>query len=99
MVGECLKWLRMTGATAEPWFYRSHGGLEVDLLLTTPTGIWGIEVKSATAVQTLQVTPLRRLAAEFGAAWRGGIVAYLGDRIERLDANLWAVPVNRLLTG
>jgi predicted AAA+ superfamily ATPase len=99
VVGECLKWLRMTGATAEPWFYRTHGGLEIDLLLTTPAGIWGIEVKTAAAIKAIQGTSLRRVAAEFGAAWRGGIVAYLGERIERLDANLWAVPVSRLLTG
>lgn len=99
VVGECLKWLRTSGAPAEPYFYRSHGGLEVDLLLTTASGVLGIEIKSATHVSALQVTPLRRLAAEFGAAWRGGIIAYLGEQIERIDANLWAVPVGRLLAG
>ena len=52
-----------------------------------------------TLQEWLRSEKLRHLAAEFAAAWRGGIVAYLGERIERLDANLWAVPVSRLLTG
>ncbi len=99
VIGECIKWLRTTGATAEASFYRTHGGLEVDLLLNTPTGVWGIEVKTATSPKALTVTPLRRLAGVLGDAWRGGIVAYRGERIERLDTNLWAVPVNRLLTA
>jgi hypothetical protein len=41
----------------------------------------------------------RRLAETFGKAWRGGIEAYLGERLARIDANLWAVLVSRLLAG
>lgn len=98
VVSECLKWLRTTGAQADCWFYRTHGGLEVDLLLTTTSGIWGIEVKSSPEVRLSQATALRRLAAEFGERWRGGLVAYPGERLERLDPNLWAMPITRLLS-
>ena len=98
VVGEAVKWIKTTGSTAEAWFYRTHGGLEVDLLITTGQGIWGIEVKSSPQVKPTQSSSLQRLAQEFGPAWRGGIVAYLGRRIERLAENLWAVPVDRLFS-
>ncbi len=98
VVGECFKWLRTTGVQADCWFYRTHSGLEVDLLLTTTSGIWGIEVKSSPEVRLSQATALRRLAAEFGARWRGGLVAYPGERLERLDTNLWAMPIPRLFS-
>jgi predicted AAA+ superfamily ATPase len=99
VVGEAVKWLKTSGSTAEAWFYRTHGGLEVDLLLTTSQGVWGIEVKSSAQVKATQTTSLQRLAQEFGPQWRGGIVAYMGTQVERLAQNLWAVPVQRLFSA
>jgi len=96
VIGEAVKWLKTTGSTAEAWFYRTHDGLEVDLLITTGRGVWGIEVKSSPQVKETQGRSLQRLAHEFGDQWCGGIVTYLGTRIERLAENLWAVPVQRL---
>lgn len=98
VVGEAIKWIKTTGSTAEAWFYRTHGGLEVDLLLTTSQGIWGIEIKSSPQVKLAQASSLRRLAQEFGNRWRGGIVAYIGTQIVQLAENLWAAPVQRLFS-
>lgn len=98
VVGEASKWMKTSGTTAEAWFYRTHGGLEVDLLLTTSQGVWGIEVKSSPQVKARQGNALRRLAGEFTDRWRGGIVVYPGAQIERLEENLWAVPVQRLFS-
>ena len=80
------------------WFYRTHGGLEVDLLLSTPAGLWGIEIKMSPRVSQSQTRSLRQLARDLQQEWRGGVVAYLGEQLQRLDENLWAVPVNRLLS-
>lgn len=98
VVGEAIKWIKTTGSTAEAWFYRTHGGLEVDLLITTNRGVWGIEVKASPRVKSTQATSLQRLAQEFGEQWRGGIVAYIGAQIEQLGPALWAVPVQRLFS-
>jgi len=98
VVGEAIKWLKTTGSTAEAWFYRTHGGLEVDLLITTTAGVWGIEVKSSPQVKSSHGSSLQRLAEEFGNQWRGGIVTYPGTRLERLAPNLWAIPVQRLFS-
>jgi hypothetical protein len=96
VVGEAWKWLKTTGQTAELGFYRTHGGLEVDLMIATPNGLWGIEIKTARRLGHSEISSLRRLAGQFGAEWRGGLVAYQGNLLERLDQNLWAIPVARL---
>ncbi|HRW11442.1 MAG TPA: ATP-binding protein [Caldilineaceae bacterium] len=98
VVGEAIKWIKTTGSTAEAWFYRTHGGLEVDLLITTARGVWGIEVKASPQVKLAQANSLQRLAQEFGDQWRGGIVTYMGTKIEQLAPALWAVPVQRLFS-
>lgn len=97
VVGECYKWIKTMRPETDIWYYRTHGGLEVDILVTTPAGTWGLEVKSSRQASSSQAASLRRLAESMGESWRGGLVVYLGERIERLDANLWAVPVGRLL--
>lgn len=99
VVAEALKWIKTSGSSAEAWFYRTHGGLEVDLLITTGQGVWGIEVKSSPQAKATQGSSLRRVAQEFGNQWRGGIVTYLGTKIEQLAPNLWAVPVQRLFSS
>lgn len=99
VVAEAVKWIKTTGSSAEAWFYRTHGGLEVDLLITTGQGVWGIEVKSSPQVKATQGSSLQRVAQEFGDQWRGGIVTHLGTQIEQLATNLWAVPVQRLFSA
>ena len=81
------------------WFYRTHGGLEVDILLTTSDGIWGIEVKSSRTAKPAHASSLRRVATQLGSEWRGGIVAYMGNQIIQLSENIWAVPISRLFSA
>ncbi len=98
VVGECYKWVKTMRPASKIWFYRSHGGLEVDLLLSTPEGLWGIEIKTSRRASLSQANSLRRLANSLNENWRGGIIVYLGEQLLRLGDNLWAVPVGRLLS-
>lgn len=99
VVGECKKWIQTTGSRSELWFYRSHSGLEVDLLITTPAGMWGIEIKSSSKVKRSQASSLRRVASQLNVPWQGGIVAYMGNQIQQMDDNIWAVPIARLFSA
>ncbi len=99
VVTEIHKWIKTQERDAELAFYRTRSGLEVDLLLTTPDGIWGIEIKSARRLGRADWRGLRQVGQALGARWRGGIVAYTGATIEQLEPNLWAVPVERLLVS
>lgn len=96
VVSEAWKWINTTGREAELAYYRTHGGLEVDLIIRTPHGLWGIEVKSARRVGRADGGGLRRLAQQFAGEWRGGLIVYQGQTLEPIDQNLWAIPAARL---
>jgi hypothetical protein len=100
VVAEIYKWLRTAGEESLLYFYRTRSGLEVDLLVQTAHGIWGIEIKSSRELSTKDFRSLRDVAAALGSKWLGGIVVSRGSQIEQLDAanKIWNVPVHRLLT-
>lgn len=99
VIGEIYKWIRTLGEEAELYFYRTRSGLEVDLLLQTPRGIWGIEVKASRELTAKDFRSLREVGRALQSSWRGGIVVSRGRQIEALDYenNIWAIPVHRLL--
>ncbi len=97
VVTEIHKWVRTAEREVEMAFYRTRAGLEVDLLLTTPHGVWGIEAKAARRLATADWRALRLVGRALGGMWRGGLVVYRGTTIERLADDIWAVPASRLL--
>lgn len=97
VVSEIWKWVKTMDRQVELGYYRTHDGLEVDLLLATPAGLWGLEIKTTRQVAPRDTRSLRRLAEMFGAEWRGGLVVCQCEQLTQLDRNLWAVPVGRLL--
>ena len=100
VVSEIYKWLRTSGSDIEPYFYRTRSGLEVDLLLATPAGLVGIEIKSAKQVASRDFRGLRNLTDALGPQWAAGLVVTRGPAIEPLDRGrrIWNVPAHRLLT-
>jgi predicted AAA+ superfamily ATPase len=97
VVTEIYKWVKTNERDVDLAFYRTRSGLEVDLLLTTPQGVWGMETKSARRLSSADWRSLREVGRALGDRWRGGLVVYNGTRIEQLGTNLWAIPVDRLL--
>lgn len=97
VVTEIYKWVKTQELPVNLAFYRTRSGLEVDLLLTTAQGIWGVEVKSAKRLGRADWRSLREVGAALGEKWHGGIVVYRGTTIEQLQSNIWAIPVERLL--
>ncbi len=97
VVGELMKWMKTAGRDGELYFYRTRSGLEVDILLDTPDGVVGMEIKSRRVIAPKDVTALREVARGLGSRWRGGLVIYSGDAIKPLaDPEIWAVPSRRL---
>jgi hypothetical protein len=97
VVGEMIKWLRTSQCEAELYFYRTRAGMEIDLLLESPAGVIGIEIKSRPTVSEKDAASLRALAQTLSGKWRGGLVLYTGDRITRIDSpDIWALPSMRL---
>lgn len=97
VVGELVKWLRTCQPEAELYFYRTRSGMEVDLLLDTPSGLIGMEIKSRSMVSEKDARPLKVVAAALPDQWRCGLVLYTGSRIMRLASpDIWAIPSRRL---
>jgi hypothetical protein len=93
VVGELVKWLRTCQPEAELYFYRTRSGMEVDLLLDTPSGLIGMEIKSRSRVSEKDARPLKAVAEALSAQWRCGLVLYAGNRIMRLASpDIWAIP-------
>lgn len=95
---ECHKWIQTAAADAELFFYRTRSGREVDLLIRTPAGILGLEVKNRPRTDPSDARPMRALAEAAGKRWLGGLVVYRGAALRPLDAEgaVWAVPAHRL---
>ncbi len=96
VVGELWKWIKTSGANAELFFYRTRAGLEVDVLVRTPRGLIGIEIKAREQVTAGDFTPLRRVAAAAGSDWLGSLCVYRGTAIQPMGEGCWAVPAWRL---
>jgi uncharacterized protein len=99
VVSEIWKWCNSAAEDVELYFYRTRSGMEVDLLLDTPKGLIGIEIKSREKVAKSDSTGLRKLREACGDKWQAGMVVYSGNRIEQIDDHCWAVPSWRLLGG
>jgi uncharacterized protein len=82
---------------ARLYFWREHGGLEVDFIVEHGRQVLGIEVKLTAQVGYGDIAPLRRFLAECPQA-SGGIILYAGKAIRRLSDRIVALPWP-LLTG
>jgi hypothetical protein len=99
VVAEAVKLIRSRAHDAEPSFYRTRSGLEIDLVLETTSGMLAIEVKAREKWDHADLRSLRALADGLGEELRLGLVVTQGGGIERTaDPRIWAVPVHRLFT-
>lgn len=79
------------------WHYRDKDQVEVDLVLTRGRDVWGVEVKAAATATPSDGHGLRRLAAQAGSDFRGGVLLYAGtSTLPLATQHCLAVPVARL---
>ncbi|MEI6610571.1 MAG: ATP-binding protein [Deltaproteobacteria bacterium] len=100
VVAELFKWMKTMGHDGDLYFYRTRSGLEVDIILESPAGVIGMEIKSRRALADKDTTGLKEIASAIGKRWRGGLVIYSGNEIKRVASpQIWAVPSHRLFTN
>lgn len=99
VVSELMKWIKTTQKEVNLYFYRTRSGLEVDLILETETGVYGIEIKSRDNCSLSDARGLLEIADKLGSQWRGGLVLYRGKEIKKMgNPSIWAVPSRRMFT-
>lgn len=80
------------------WHYRDIDKVEVDCVITQDNRTWGVEVKASATVGPPDAMGLRRLAAQAGRDFQGGIILYDGNSTLPLEKELkiYAVPISKL---
>jgi uncharacterized protein len=98
VVNELRKQQSWATNPVEMFHFRHRDGHEVDIILEDLNGqIIGIEVKSASSVDSGDIQGLRFLADRLGGSFRHGFVLYTGDASVRLgDDRFSAIPISSL---
>lgn len=79
------------------WHYRDKDQVEVDLVITRGTRTWGVEVKASATPALTDTAGLRRLAAQCGDDFAGGVLFHAGAHTITLgDPRFLAVPLAKL---
>jgi hypothetical protein len=77
--------------------YRDKEKVEVDLVIEQGRDVWGVEVKRAASFNNSDGAGLRKLAAQAGDKFKGGILLYAGTNCLPIGShNCFAVPLDRL---
>ncbi len=91
VIDTVLRGLDAEGIAYEAFHYRTGGGAEVALVLEGDFGLLPIEVKFGQRLQRRSLRGIRDFIAERGCAY--GLVIHNGERVERIDERLIAMPL------
>lgn len=98
VAGELAKWASVH--TRRPfYFWRSHGGSEVDFVIELDGGVVGVEVKAGQRVDARDLKGLVECRETLGSRFLHGIVLYGGGDVMPLGNRLFAVPLSFLRGG
>lgn len=99
VVGECRKQLSWSENISLVGHWRTHDGVEVDLVLEDDEGrVVAIEVKAGSRVRAGDLKGLTTLRDRLGDRFVGGAALYTGERSYTYDDRIHVLPVDRLWT-
>jgi predicted AAA+ superfamily ATPase len=79
------------------WFFRTHAGIEVDIVLEQRDGrIAAIEVKAAARLDQRDTRGLEFLREKLKDRFVRGIVLYTGEQVLPAGERIWAMPIDAL---
>ena len=96
VVSEAFKVFALRGQPADLYFWRSHDGLKVDLLIRVGSRLLPVEIKLTATPSTGHLRPLERFKALAGSqAVEIGILVCRVPEVKLLPSNNLAVPWNQ----
>lgn len=99
-VNEILRQRDVSSVRPAAFHFRTHTGIEVDLILEDRRGrLVGIEIKAAASVGARDLKGLRYLEREYPEAFVRGVVLYGGDEVVPFSDRIAAVPISALWAG
>ena len=97
VVAEMLKQMRLAGATAEAYHLRTADGLEVDLVISTPSGYIAVEIKQSAGISRHDARHLFAIDRILDKPVTCRLVATQSQSVVALGENTWGVPIPWLL--
>lgn len=94
VIEEILKGLQDVRVQAEAYYYRTHSGAEIDLVLEGNFGVLPIEIKYGSTVLSRQLRSMTEFIQEHDLPF--GVLINQGDNIEWLTKNIIQIPANYL---
>lgn len=99
-VNEVLRQRDVSSTRPAAFHFRTHTGIEVDLVLEDRRGrLVGIEIKAAGSLGTRDLRGLRYLEREHSEAFVRGVVLYGGNEVVPFSERIAGVPISALWTG
>ena len=93
VVTEAIKAFMALGRKPDLYFWRSHDGLEVDLLISIGGKLQAVEIKLTASPSTGHLQPLNRLLKTVGLdAWEQGLFVCRTDKARALPGGHQAIP-------
>ena len=97
VIEELVAWAQDHCVRPEAFFWRTHAGAEVDLLLVHGRRRVPIEIKLGAAVDPRTLTGLRRCMEDLGLRW--GFVVYSGTERRSVGATIELLPWSEIARG
>lgn len=95
VVCELTRQLSWSATPYEMFYYRDRDGAEVDLIIETPSGVIGVEVKASTSISPRHFKHLQNLRDRLGEQFRVGIVLNLANPA-LVGRKLYSLPFNTM---
>jgi predicted AAA+ superfamily ATPase len=94
VIEEILRSLSATGILHTPYYYRTSGGAEVDLVIEGKFGLVPFEIKHTQSVNPRHLRAIRDFVEEFNC--RFGIIINNDEKVRRYDDKLLGIPFSML---
>jgi len=94
VVEEILRSLNASGLSYSPYYYRTGGGAEVDLVIEGKFGLIPFEIKHTQTINPRRLRALKDFIEEFDCPF--GIVINNDEKVRRLDERIVSIPFSIL---
>ncbi len=81
------------------WYWRTHGGGEVDFILERGGEVVGVEVKLHEGFKDRDLAGLEECAQALGRRWRFGVLLHGGREMVPIDDRTLAIPLSTFFAG
>ena len=99
LVEEIIKLVSLFEHKARFYYFRTHGGAEVDLVIEYGQRLLPIEIKTSTQLDQRKLAGLKQFLNDFKNRAPFGVVIYMGEKILELSHNIIALPWKVCLVG